>query len=378
MLTPIAAFAAKNLRSTLRAPLFAVVAVIVPVAFTALYAVVVSVSTTAPVAVALEDTSPEAVAFVDTMRGLRNADGPLYEIRTTDPDQARAWYADGSVGALVTIPDGFGAAVSAGRPAPVEVRVVSINADGVKNQHLRLEAAVRAFEHAHTDPSGHLAVTESTVLDHDIGIRDYLGTALLIFAALYAGIVGAGTSVAREFEGRTITALVLSPSGAPAFVAGTWAAITLTSVVTLSAAVLAVGLTLGIDLTRIGPVGLAALVVSWSYGVGWGLTLGTLLRRSLPLVPLAVLIAVAHFLVCGYESYLRGFAQGGAIEILWRATAWIPLSGVIDAARFELAGLAAPPGSMAAFGWTVGLTVVLAAAASLLLTRRAQLITHGQ
>jgi hypothetical protein len=47
-------------------------------------------------------------------------------------------YDSGEVGTLLTIPDGFGAAVRGGQPLPLVLDVVNINADGVKNQQLRM------------------------------------------------------------------------------------------------------------------------------------------------------------------------------------------------------------------------------------------------
>jgi ABC-2 type transport system permease protein len=362
-----AALAGKDLRVTLRSPLFAILSVLVPVAFTMLYAIVIHVSTTSPVAVAVVDDSAQARAFVDVMRELRNDDGRYYEIRTTDPAEARRMYAGGEVGALVTIPEGFGAALAAGRPAPpVVLDVVNINADGVKNQQLRLEYAVRQFTAASGATigagRGGLVVAEDPVLGHDIPVTVYLGTALIVLAALYAGIVNAGTLVAREWEERTAKALLLAPGGTRALVAGKWLSTVGVSAVTIGAAILGVGWILGYPLDRLGPHAVAVLAVVWMYGAALGTLLGVALRRSLPLIPIAVIIAVGHFLVCGYESYIRGFAHGGVVEVLWRATAWIPLGTLVDSFRFEVAGLAQPPGAGAAFAWSVlaaaGLTVL--------------------
>jgi ABC-type multidrug transport system permease subunit len=369
-MTSLLALARKNLLVTLRAPLFAIISIAVPVAFTMLYAIVVQVSTTAPIAVAMEDTSPLGTALVETMRDLHNDDGPYYEIRETDPARARQMYADGEVGALLTVPVGFGADVAAGRPVSVRLDLVNINADGTKNQHLRLEETLRRFELANgARTAGKLAISETKVLAHDIPITVYLGTALMVFAALYSGIVGAGTTVAREFEDRTAKALLTSPSGSAVLLGGTCASVAITSLVTVTVGVAGVGWVLGYPLGRLGLLTAAGLVITWAYGAALGVLLGVVLRRSLPLVPIAVIIAVFHFLVSGYESYLRGFAHGGLVEPLWRSTGWIPLAGVVDAARFEVAGLAQPAGTAAAFIWTAAAAVFLAAAAAVRLTR---------
>ena len=122
---------------------------------------------------------------------------------------------------------------------------------------------------------------------------------------------------------------------------------------------------------------LATLAVVWAYGAALGSVLGVALRKALPLVPVAVVLAVGHFLVNGYESYLRGFAHGGAVEPLWRATHGVPLARLFDAVRFEAAGLVPPPGGTAAVLATLALVAVLVALAGWLL-RRPQNLTQGQ
>ncbi|WP_127573482.1 ABC transporter permease [Georgenia faecalis] len=341
----VAALVHKDLRITWRSPMFALISVLVPVAFTLLYAVVIHVSTTAPIAIADEDGSDRSRQLIAVMEDMHNDDGPYYEVLTTDPAEAWERYADGTVGAVLTIPSGFAADVDARRATEVGLALVNINADGTKNQHLRLEQAMRTFnEDAGVPAASRLAVTEEGVLDRDIPITVYLGAALVVFAALYSGIVNAGVAIAREWEDRTAKSLVLSPAGPVALIAGKWLSVLVTSLVTISVAALGIGAVLGFPLTRLGPHSLVVLAVVWLYGLGIGTLLGVILRKSLPLVPIAVILAVGHFLVCGYESYLRGFAHGGVAEVLWTSTRWIPLAPLFDAVRFEAAALPTPAG----------------------------------
>ena len=370
---PLAALVRKDLLVARRAPLFAVISVLVPAAFTLLYAVVIHVSTTAPLAVADDDRSPQSAALVQVLANLHNDDGSYYELRTTDPETARAMYADGDVGALLTIPAGFGERVGSGDRPTVRLSLVNINADGTKNQHLRIEEALRTFGSS----PGDLTVAETTVLDHDIPVTVYLGSALLVFAALYAGIVTVGTGIAREWEDRTVKPLLMAPDGRRVLLAGKWASGAVTSVVTVALALAVIGGVLGYPVGRLGAGTLAVLAVVWAYGAALGSVLGVALRKALPLVPVAVVLAVGHFLVNGYESYLRGFAHGGAVEPLWRATHGVPLARLFDAVRFEAAGLVPPPGGTAAVLATLALVAVLVALAGWLL-RRPQNLTPGQ
>lgn len=374
----VTALLVKDLRVARRSPLFALISILVPVAFTLLYAIVIHVSTTSTIAVADQDHSPASGRFIAVMSAMRNDDGPYYEILTTDPTDAQEMYRTGQVGALLVIPPGFGARVSGVAEPQVRLHVVNINADGTKNQHIRLEEAVRQFNHS---DGGHaaarLTIREQGVLAHDIPITVYLGTALLVFAALYAGMVNAGVAVAREWEERTAKSLVLSPSGPLALVAGKWLSSLVISVLTLVVAVLGIAWVLGLPIQRLGGDAVLTLTVVWLYGAALGTLLGVTLRKSLPLIPVAVILAVSHFLVCGYESYLRGFAHGGVVEPLWLVTRWIPLSRLFDAVRFEVAGLAQPDGLIPALLYSLVTALVLAGLASWRLTR-AMTFSQGQ
>lgn len=374
----ITAMLRKDLRVTWRSPLFAVISILVPVAFTFLYAIVIHVSTTSTIAIADEDSSARSEQLIQVMEEMHNDDGDYYEILTTDPEHAHQMYEDGQVGAVLTIPAGFEEQVDAGSPPQVELALFNINADGTKNQHLRLEQALNTFNaETGTSPETRLQISEETVLDHDISITVYLGSALIMFAALYSGIVNSGVAIAREWEDRTAKALILSPAGPKALIAGKWLSSLVISVATIGCAILGVGAVLGFPLHQLGFLSLVSLGVVWLYGAALGTLLGVTLRKSLPLIPIAVILAVGHFLVSGYESYIRGFAHGGVVEALWQSTQWIPLSHLFDAIRFETANLAQPPGLVWGLIASTLIAVALAALAAARLARTGA-FTQGQ
>lgn len=374
----ITAMLRKDLKVTWRSPLFAVLSILVPVAFTFLYAIVIHVSTTSTIAIADEDNSPRSEQLIHVMEEMRNDDGDYYEILTTDPDQAHQMYESGEVGAVLTIPEGFEDQVDTRQSPQVELTLFNINADGTKNQHLRLEQALNTFNAAtDTNPETRLQISETTALDHDIPITIYLGSALIMFAALYSGIVNAGVAIAREWEDRTAKALILSPAGPKALIGGKWLSSLVVSVATIGCAILGVGAVLGFPLQQLGPLSLVSLGVIWVYGAALGTLLGVTLRKSLPLIPIAVILAVGHFLVSGYESYIRGFAHGGVVEVLWHSTQWIPLSQLFDAIRFEAANLAQPPGLAWGLILSTLIAVGLAALAAARLARTGA-FTQGQ
>lgn len=204
------ALAGKDLTVTRRSPTFLAITVLVPLVFVGLYALLVQVSATSPVAIAQEGTGPHSQRMVQVLKDMSSVDGEFFEIRTTDPDEARRMFDDGEIGAVLTIPADFDRSVEAGRPVSVPLQVFNINSDGTKNFQLRAEHAVRQFA---ADGGGSLAtVKETSAFSEDMRITVYLGTGLLMFAILYASMVNTGTLVAREWEERTAKPLVLSPS----------------------------------------------------------------------------------------------------------------------------------------------------------------------
>lgn len=372
----ILALIRKDFLTTLRAPRFAIVSVVVPLAFATLYAIIVHVSTTATVAVALYDESPEAQSFVEAMLTIRNEDGLYYEVRTTDPETAEAMFSSGRSGAVVTIPAGFGDAINRGERATVQLRLFNINADATKNHHLRLIETIRSF----SDRAGvapRLTFEEDTVFSRDIPISIYLGSALIVFAALYSGMINSGTLIAQEWEGRTFKVLVMSPFAPLALVVGKWMAGGIWSIVTIVAATLSIAFVLDIPLAGLGWQAGLVLSLVWLYGAAFGSFLATIFRRSLPLIPVAVVLAVVHFLVSGYESFVRGFAHGGAVETLWRGTEWIPLAALTDALRYDAMNFGTHPDLIGAVVWSFVIILVATAFAMVRVTRQVRL-AQGQ
>lgn len=378
MWSSIRAMVRKDLTISLRNPAFVIITVIVPLVFVSLYALLVTVSTTQPVAVAQEGEGPHASRLVEVLRTMHNADGELFEIRTTDPAEAEEMFRAGEVGAVLTVPAAFDRRVAAGDPVEVPLRVFNINADGTKNFELRAEHAVRQFT-AETAGPGEVAltsVTERSRFANDMRTSDYLGTALLMFAVLYASMVNTGTLVAREWEERTAKPLVLSPVGTTPFLAGKWLAAGVQTLVSLVLVLATLYLLLGFPVFSLGPGSWLGLLLLFGYGSALGSLLGVALRRSLPLVPLCVVVAITHFFVNGYESYMRGFAHGGAVEWLWRITEWWPVAGLTQQLRLDATGLGGGE-AWAAHGGTALLAVLLITLAAVRMRRQLR-FTQGQ
>ncbi|MEW2386381.1 ABC transporter permease [Micromonospora sp. NPDC047707] len=373
---PLLALVRKDITISRRSPLFLAITVLVPLVFVGLYGLLVKVSATSPVVVAQEGAGPHSDRMMQVLSEMSSVDGAFFEIRTADPEEARRLFDDGSVGAILTIPRDFDNRIDNARPVSLSLVVYNINSDATKNFQLRAEDAVRRF--AEGMPGVRLAqVEETAVFREDMRITTYLGTGLLVFAVLYASMVNAGTLVAREWEERTAKPLVLSPVGDSSFVLGKWLAALIQTLISLTFVIIGLAWLLKYPVARLGWASILALLALFGYGAAFGALLGVLLRRSLPMIPICVVLAVTHFFVSGYESYLRGFAHDGGVEWLWRLTQWAPMAALTDGIRFEVSGIGTRTLDWAALGWTLlgatGVTVM-----AVVRMRRALSFSQGQ
>lgn len=356
---PLLALVSKDLKVSRRSPLFLAITVLVSLVFVSMYALLVQVSASSPVAVAKEGQGPASDRFLAILEDMSTVDGAMFEIRTTDPAEARSMYAAGEVGAVLEIPADFDDRVASGETTAVPLTVFNMNSDSTKNFQLRVERAIREFGAAVATGGALVEVSETSSFAHDMRITDYLGTGLLMFAVIFAAMVNTGTLIAREFEDRTAKSVVLSPAGQWPFVGAKWISAAVQTLISLVLVLAGLWLLLDYPVLQLGPRSGLALLALFVYGAAFGALLGVGLRKALPIVPLCVVVAVTHLLISGYESYIRGFAHGGALEGLWHATGWWPMGALTDQIRFEVTGLGAGGIEWAAMGWTLAIAAVL-------------------
>lgn len=242
------ALARKDLLVTARSPLLAVLSVLVPVAFTMLYAIVIHVSTTAPIAVAKVDRSPQA-------------------------------------------PVGFS------RGQSIDVTTYNINTDTMKNVRLRLVTVANRYD----AENGHQQVT-STIIKakpQDVSRTAFMGGGAIILALLLGSCLIAANLFAMEQEIRTTKELVLTPLGALVGALGAAAAgalLALLAAVPTAAMAVAFGFRTDLaGLTRsavvIGPAMVGA--------AGLGVLTAQLLRTHRAIQPTIILLALGTYFAAG-------------------------------------------------------------------------------
>jgi ABC-2 type transport system permease protein len=337
MLTAIRALVAKDLLVSRRNPVFFVLGVLLPLLFVLLYAFIVQTATTAPIGFAVQSHGPNTDRFMSIIQTMSSEDGQAWEIRTTDSAEAYHLYDTGKTVGVVVVPPTFESDVSKGR-ASTQVVTQNINSDITKNLNLRMQTAIAAMQQQ-LDPEHVVSVREQNQWPVDMSFTRYMGASLLMFAVLYASMVNIGTLIAREWEDRTAKTLVLSPQGRWPIVIGKWVTAFIQTLITMVLVGLALWLALRYPIGRLGPGSWGPLALFFLYGSALGVLLGVALRRSLPLVPIAAVLTLIHFLVFGFESYMRGYAHNGLVEVLWWCARFYPVSAAIDQIRFTVEGL---------------------------------------
>ncbi|WP_017975191.1 ABC transporter permease [Actinopolyspora halophila] len=368
MLAATAALVRKDLVQSARNPGFFIIGIMLPVFFTLLYSFIVQAATTNPIYITKESEGPATERLVRIMEQQSSADGKAWRVVTTDPQRAERAFDSGEAMGIVRIPETFEQDVRAGE-ATVGLGVYNINSDISKNLRLRLTNAMMSFQ-GEVDPQHQVDVRETPHWDEEMGFAGYMGASLLMFALIYGGMVNTGNLIAREWEEGTAKNVVLSPKGFWPLVFGKWMATLLQSLVTMVLVLLTLRFALPYPIGNLGPGTWLPIVMLFFYGAALGALLGVLLRRSLPLVPIAAVVSLVHFLLVGLESYMRGYAHFGFVEWLWYGVRWWPVGPVTDQIRFNAEGISPVYGVDHYMLWMVGIVVALTVGAVAVLRRK--------
>ena len=337
MFVSILAMIRKDFVLTIRKPLFFIISLLVPLIFISFYALVIHTSSTNPIVIANHSEGTYTEQFIEILRDMKSVDGSYFEIITTDAELAYEKYNNGQVDALLDIPKSFEEKLSTGEQIAMKLRVFNINSDGTKNFQLRVDHALYEFQKA-LDEDSIISITEDMTFTQDIPMKRYIGSGLLIFSILLTSMINTGTLMAREWEERTAKPIVLSPKGFFPLIVGKWITAFLVTTVSTMLVLPLLHSLLGYQIQQMNVLVWLYLVLYFLYGSAAGVLLGVLFKKSLPIVPISVVIGMSEFLVSSLESYIRGFAHGGMTEFLWRIGSFWPSSKIIDTVRFTVEG----------------------------------------
>ncbi|WP_193065154.1 ABC transporter permease [Oceanobacillus oncorhynchi] len=323
----------KDLKISFRNPSMLILSIIVPIVFIFLYSLISQLSTTNPVVIAQHSDDAASKELTTIMENMEIEDGPYYEIRTYDPEEAFQMYQDGEAPALVEIPENFDQQLEQGEEAKVKLYVNNMNSDGTKNFQLRLSHALYQFQENRDNASNISINEEYSTFENDISMKFYVSIGLLMFAVVYSGMVNTGTLLTREWEERTSKEVSLSPNGfAPLLVAKAATALLLTTVTTIFVMIL-MAFTLNFPIADVSLAIIGWLFILFLIGASIGAFTAVTIKKSLPVITLSAVLGISLYLLSGNESSIRGFAYGGPIEFIWRIASYLPMSYITDTMR---------------------------------------------
>ncbi len=337
MFSAILAIVRKDLLLIIRKPMFFMISLLVPLIFIIFYALVIHTSSTNPIVIANHSEGPYTERFVDILQEIKSVEGSYFEIITLDSELAYQKYNNRQVDALLEIPESFEENLSSGRQTALKLKLLNINSDGTKNYQLRIDHALYELQ-KNLNEDSFISINEERTFSQDTPMKSYVSTGLLIFSVLLTSMVSTGTLMAREWEERTAKSIVLTPKGFLPFIIGKWMTAFLVTALSTVLILPLLYILLGYPIGQISTLVWFYLFLFFLYGSAAGVLLGVSFKKTLPIVPISVVIAMSEFLVSSLESYIRGFAYGGMTEWVWRLGSWWPSSEIIDTIRFTVEG----------------------------------------
>jgi ABC-2 type transport system permease protein len=314
-----------------------------------------------PTAVVNRDGGKLARQWAQTMSATYNT----YGVRYMDGRSAEQALAQGDVAAILWIPADFSQHMAHHTMMRIHFVVDNVNADLTNEVELGISPAARAFAVANHFPGIRVVTTEKDLVKPGVGFIPYLVISALALAAFVVAGTLAASAVAREFEGRTVAYLKLSPTHPLVPITGRLLA---TGAVSAGAVLVAALLVVaGYGVVPDHPVEVAAglllcVVIFSCIGAG----IGTLVRRTLPLSALIFGLALALYLDSGSLEPARFYGN-----ILWVVAHTSPVYYAVGILQHAVHGIQVTPETIpvnfaALIGWAL-----LAAGAAWLGLRRA-------
>ena len=235
--------------------------------------------------------------------------------------------------------------------------VDNVNADLTNEAELGIPPAARAFAVANRFPGIRVVAIEKDLVKHEVGFIPYLVVSALALAAFVVAGTLAASAVAREFEGRTLAYLKLSPTHPLVPITGRLLATSAVSAVAVAVAALLVIAGYGVvpdhPVEMAGALLLCVLIFSCI-----GACIGTLVRRILPLSALIFGLALALYLDSGSLEPARFYGNS-----LWAVAHTSPVyyaDGILQHAvhSLQVTPETIPVNFAALIGWAVVAAVV--------------------
>ncbi|MBT8160692.1 MULTISPECIES: ABC transporter permease [Arthrobacter] len=289
----VRAVAAADIRLTLREPLFAIIGILIPINFLLLFLLFAISGGQAPIAVVLNDRGPLAEQFVQAM-----GNSSSFIIHPASADDAEREIRAGSIVAVVTVPQGFDAALAAKAPIDIPVEVNNLNVDFTNDIRRAIPLSITSF-YANAFPQ-QVVVTarESDVQPQDTGYIPYLAVSIMVAGLMLASLLQGSVNTARDYELGTAKELALAPVSR--LTIGVGKVLGAAALATASALLLLVVVVLFIGVRPLHPLevlGFGLLILAAFLAIG--VLVGTLVRRRQQAIPLSIAAVLPLFFLSG-------------------------------------------------------------------------------
>jgi hypothetical protein len=288
-----------------------------------------------------------------------------FSLRSLAAADAKGQLNAGRLIAILTLPSGFGAAIDRGETVALPVEVDNLNTDLLGDLQRALPSAVLAFGQTLGLPGLRVTLAEKDLVASDTGFLAYVSvSALGLVAFIIGGAVGA-LALAREWEAETAKLFRLAPAGlGQVVVAKVVAASLVAGLAVLAAAVLVVvGYRVSPAAPAVATLGLGLCTVVF---VCFGALVGSLFRRSAPIIPLCFGLAMPLYIDCGALEPTR--FDG---ERIWHLAHLSPLYYATGVLEWGFHGLRITPEPVAIDGLVLALFGLACAVLTTLQLRRA-------
>ncbi len=287
----------------------------------------------APVALINLDGGPYAKSFIESLDNAHHS----FALKYVGEDEAETSLMSGQLVGIITIPKGFSADIEQGATVPIDVRIDNVNVDLTHDVQRALPAAIVDFGRKSGFPGTRVSMVEHDVLPHDTGYIPYLVVSALALAAMViSGILGAMTT-AREWEGRTVKLLRLSPASMGVVLAGKLAVAAAVAGVALAVTLLIIVFVYGV--VPVAPWATAfTLVACILIFTCFGAWLGSVLKRTLAAVPLLFGLAMPFYVDSGALEPTR--FDG---EAIWMVAHLSPVYYAVGVLEWAFHGLRVTP-----------------------------------
>lgn len=284
-----AAIAAQQLRLAIAQPSSSLAVLIVPLNFLVLFMLFALSGGRAPVTVYSPGHTANDTAMIAALR-----DNPTF-IANSTPSPAVAMQAitDSNAVAAITIPP----RVSPRSASVIGASIDNLNADFADDIRRGLPMAVLRYYEATDARALPVTIDQTTTYPATTGFLDYIAVSVEVIALMLGGLIQGGMAMAGEWDTGTMTEVLLPGVPAWAVVTGKGlgaAAGTLAS----GACVLAVLLAIGIQPLAWGELAAVMLALTAVF-TAMGLAIGSMLRSSRAVVPMAIALGLPLFYISG-------------------------------------------------------------------------------